>query len=104
MADAHFGGGGSVNWELRVDDDEREDPDKRTTHMERARRGCTCRGVDKVIHGTHFVVSVKVPEITNRHDFIQWLLGDGELKVRNRTARFRLPIQKDPNQISVRWK
>jgi len=103
MADAHFGGGGSVQWTLQVDDDERDDPVKKTEHTAKPEKGCTCRGVDKVIHGTHFGVAVKVPGIKSERDFIKWLTGDGDLTVRDGAASFRLPIQSDPDQITVRW-
>jgi hypothetical protein len=103
MAEGNFGGGGSVQWALKVDDDERDDPRKRTKHTN-SQRGCLCKGVDKCPNGTHFVIAVKVPDIANRQDFIKWLLSEGGLTVRRGAARFQLPIQDDAKQISVRWK
>jgi hypothetical protein len=105
MADAVFGGGGSVRWALHVDDDERDDPDKKTTFTSRA-RGCKCKGVDKN-HSDDFMIAVRVPNIANRHEFIEWLLDErqGNLYVRGGAARFRLPIRDDDEkQITVRWK
>jgi hypothetical protein len=104
MAEGMFGGGGSVRWAVIVDDDERDDPVKKTTFTTRA-KGCRFKGVDKT-HSDDFVIAVKVPGIANRHEFIKWLLDDrqGRLLVRGGAARFRLPIQDDEKQISVRWK
>jgi len=104
MADGSFGGGGSVRWAVTVDDDERDDPVKKTKFTSRA-KGCRFKGVDKT-HAPDFVVAVKVPGITRRDDFVRWLLDDtkGKLCVRGGAARFRLPIRDDDKQISVRWK
>ena len=104
MAEGIFGGGGSVRWAVTVDDDEREDPVKKTKFTTRA-KGCRFKGVDKV-HSNDFAIAVKVPNIASREDFIRWLLDDtkGKLCVRGGAARFRLPIQDDNRQISVRWK
>jgi hypothetical protein len=104
MADAVFGGGGSVQWALSVDDDERDDPVKRTEHKAKRTRGCTCRGVDKIVDGTYFSVAIRVPHVNSREEFIEWLRNEGQLRFRNGAARFQLPIQEDPNQISVRWR
>jgi hypothetical protein len=105
MAEGHFGGGGSVRWAVTVDDDERDDPVKKTTFTTRA-KGCRFKGVDKT-HSDDFVIAVKVPGITGRHEFVKWLLDEaqGNLCVRGGAARFRLAIRDDDDkQISVRWK
>lgn len=102
MAEGIFGGGGSVQWAVIVDDDEREDPVKKTTFTSRA-RGCRLHGVDKT-HGEDFTIAIKVPGVTTGKDFVKWLETYGKLCVRGGAARFRLPIQNDNKQISVRWK
>jgi hypothetical protein len=104
MAEGSFAGGGSVRWAVTVDDDERDDPVKKTTFTTRA-KGCRFKGVDKT-HSDDFVIKVKVPSITSRAEFVRWLLDDtqGRLGVRGGTASFRLPIRDDDKQISVRWK
>ena len=104
MAEGIFSGGGSVRWAVIIDDDERDDPVKKTTFTERP-KGCRFKGVDKH-HADDFTIAVKVPNISSRQDFIKWLLDDeqGRLTVRGGAARFRLPIRNDDRQISVRWK
>jgi hypothetical protein len=112
MAEGNFGGGGSVRWAVNVDDDEREDPRKKTKFTERA-KGCRARGVDKV-HDSHFIVTLNVPGIDSQNDFVKWLRDDkqGNLTVRGGMATFRLLIdhndngndEDDPKQICVRWK
>ena len=105
MAEGKFGGGGSVRWAVTIDDEERDDPDKKTIFTKRA-KGCRFRGVDKT-HAPDFMIAVKVPHISSRDEFVKWLLDDtqGNLCFRGAAARFRLPIQKDDDkQISVRWK
>jgi hypothetical protein len=103
MAEGNFGGGGSVRWSVIVDDDEREDPQKKTEFKE-CERGCEAHGVDKV-HDPDFLVAVRVPGITTTGDFLKWLRRQGNLSVQNGAATFRLPIRDDDaKQISVRWK
>src|SRR5688572_3081088 len=105
MAEGNFGGGGSVRWSVVVEDDERDDP-KRKTEFKECERGCEAHGVDKV-HDPDFFVAVRVPGIKSSADFLEWLRdGDrGNLAVQDGAATFRLPIRDDDaKQISVRWK
>jgi hypothetical protein len=105
MAEGNFGGGGSVRWSVIVDDDEREDPQRKTKFKE-CERGCEAEGVDKV-HDPDFLVAVRVPGIETPADFVKWLRNGklGNLAVHNGAATFRLPIREDDaKQISVRWK
>jgi hypothetical protein len=105
MAEGNFGGGGSVRWSVIVEDDERDDPQKKTEFKE-CERGCEAHGVDK-IHDPDFLVAVRVPGIKTQADFVKWLRDTkrGSLDVKNGAATFRLPIRDDDSkQISVRWK
>jgi len=101
MPDGNFGGDGSVRWEVKVDEDERSNHVNKS-QLVQTDTGCVASGVEKK-YGSHFILTLKVPGVTDDKSFFEFLTKSGDLDVRDDTVTFKLKIEKTPRQISVHW-
>lgn len=103
MAEGNFGGGGSVHWNVKVNNADPEEKKWPDSPPNGARRRA---GVDQE-HGDSFSVTVAPPGATfsNEDEFIAWLRSTGQLDVpKNGTATFVVEIDRSGgDQVQIRW-
>ena len=108
---SNVGGGGSVHWEVTTAEDDGEatngDGEKvRSAKIIGGPNGIErrkCSGVDKK-HGSHFVLSIYAPAISNLDELTKFLGGQGVTTFSEGRVKIRLKIDPErPDQIQVRW-
>src|SRR5262245_3315741 len=100
MGEGQFGGDGSVKWEIDNSDDDtsqfHHDPPSGSNHARQV------RGVDHT-YGPDFVVSLKPPQGMSAAQF-KTSLESGGLTIEGGRVVLRVPIERVPRQVVVRWK